>query len=126
MTLHEIMTETHKYVCELLNVDYDMSMSKNQERELVEARQTTMATIRNVFGKSYSLVKIGAFFNKDHATVIHAQVTIRDLIDTDNRLKNVYYDVCQYINKLRYRPKTANQLKYFNHFEGFTCDVTSV
>jgi len=71
--------EVKAFVAQECNVSvFDME-GKSQKREFVEARQIAMYVLRHTSG--LSLAKIGKLFgNRDHSTVIHACVTIKDLI----------------------------------------------
>ncbi|MBP5318874.1 MAG: chromosomal replication initiator protein DnaA, partial [Paludibacteraceae bacterium] len=69
-------------VCDYFKIPVDILLSSSRKREVVQARQVAMyfakkmtkdslATIGNVIGK------------RNHATVLHAFSTVKDLIDTD-------------------------------------------
>lgn len=71
-------------VCEKFNVDMASIMitSKNRKHRFVLVRQMIMAKQHQ--HTRFSLSDIGArHFNKDHATVLHAIKTIKNLEDTD-------------------------------------------
>jgi phosphoglycolate phosphatase-like HAD superfamily hydrolase len=65
---------------------------KTRKPEIKEPRQIAMTLALNFLlpknGKLYSKTNIGIFFGKDHATVIHANKTINNLLDTDRKLKS--------------------------------------
>jgi chromosomal replication initiator protein len=79
-----------KIVCDYFNMPKDVLSSKTRKREIVQARQIAM-----YFAKSYtksSLATIGSQIGgKDHATVLHACKTVKNLIDTDKHFK-LYID----------------------------------
>ena len=59
-----------------------------RKRKHVEIRQLTMYFMTE-HTKS-SLSEIGKFFNRDHATVLHAKKTIKNLIETEEEIKKMY------------------------------------
>ncbi len=85
-------------VCKYFDIPLDTLKSKSRKRETVQARQLAM-----YFSKQYtksSLAVIGnKCGNKDHATVLHACKTIKNLVDTDKRFKK-YVDELEGIIKV--------------------------
>lgn len=79
-------------VCKYFDIPLDKLHSKSRKRETVQARQLAM-----YFSKLYtksSLAAIGSKCgNKDHATVLHACKTIKNLVDTDRRFKKYVDDL---------------------------------
>ena len=69
-------------VCDYYKIPIDDLLSSSRKREVVQARQVAM-----YFAKSMtkdSLATIGNVIGKrNHATVLHACSTVKDLIDTD-------------------------------------------
>jgi chromosomal replication initiation ATPase DnaA len=63
-------------------VSYSQMKDRTRRREIVEARQLAMCLLRSAF-KNLSLAQIGSKFNRDHATVLHAHKTIRNLREVD-------------------------------------------
>ncbi len=64
---------------------------KTRKREVVTARQLAM-----YFAKKYtkkSLSEIGAAFNKDHSTVVHAIKTVKNLYETDKEFRIFLDDI---------------------------------
>ena len=61
---------------------------RSRKRHLVVARQLNMYFMKR--HTRFSLAVIGSIFNRDHATVLHAQKTIDDLIETDKRIRNLF------------------------------------
>jgi|TARA_R100000030_G_scaffold18227_1_gene12520 hypothetical protein len=59
---------------------------------VVEARRVAMVLIRKTLG--LTLVGTGRYFNKDHATVLHAEKKHQDLMDIDKNYRE-YYSVCE-------------------------------
>jgi chromosomal replication initiator protein len=75
-----------KLVAEYYSVAVDQLKSATRKREITQARQISM-----YFAKKYtnnSLKSIGSHFGgRDHSTVIHSCTTVKDLIDTDKKIK---------------------------------------
>ena len=75
-----------KMVSEYYSVAVDQLKSATRKREITQARQISM-----YFAKKYtnnSLKSIGSHFGgRDHSTVIHSCTTVKDLIDTDKKIK---------------------------------------
>lgn len=99
-TPREITVEyIQKMVCDYFNLPVEKMQSKTRKREIVQARQLAM-----FFSKSYtksSLAAIGSKCgNKDHATVLHACKTVRNLSDTDKNFKK-YVDEIENIIKIK-------------------------
>lgn len=78
-----------KIVGEYLNIPIEKINSNTRKREVVQARQLAM-----FFSKSYtknSLASIGSKLgNKDHATVLHACKTVKNLCDTNRNYKKSF------------------------------------
>jgi len=55
----------------LTGISLEQMRSKSKKREIVIARHNAMYFIRKKYPK-YSTIKIGKFFNRDHATVLNA------------------------------------------------------
>ena len=69
-------------VCEHFLLDRSLISSKSRKREIVQARQIAMFLSKKYTNFSYA--RIGELVgNKDHATVLHACKTVRDLIEID-------------------------------------------
>ncbi len=85
-----------KTVCQYFDIPIEKLKSKSRKRETVQARQLAM-----YFSKQHtkaSLAVIGSKCgNKDHATVLHACKTIKNLIDTDKRFKKYVEDISKII-----------------------------
>lgn len=69
-------------VCEHFDLDKLLISSKSRKREIVQARQIAMYLSKKY--TDYSFARIGELVgNKDHATVLHACKTVKDLIEID-------------------------------------------
>ncbi len=69
-----------------------MFLSASRKRELVQARQIAMYLSRN--HTNNSLATIGSQIGgRDHATVLHAYNTVKDLMDTDRMFKKYVVEI---------------------------------
>ncbi len=96
-TPKEITVEyIQKVISNYFNIPVDKINSKTRKREIVQARQLAM-----YFSKAYtkfSLAAIGSKLgNKDHATVLHACKTVKNLSDTDKNFKKYVEDLSNII-----------------------------
>lgn len=77
-----------KIVCDYFDVPAEIVHTKTRKREIVQARQLSM-----YFAKKHtkaSLAAIGLYCgNKDHATVLHACRTVKNMIETDRQFRSV-------------------------------------
>ena len=88
---------------------------KNRKREYVQTRQIAMFLSKSLTKES--LANIGRNIgDKDHATVLHACKTIKNLIDTD---KQVFIDVME-IEKLCYF-YVPFEIKNSFHYKSYYC-----
>ncbi len=99
-TPREITVEyIQKVVCEYFDIPLEKIHTKTRKREIVQARQLAMFFSKN-YTKS-SLAAIGSKCgNKDHATVLHACKTVKNLADTDKNFKK-YVDELENMIKVR-------------------------
>lgn len=98
-------------VCEYLGVSPMKIYSKTRKREIVQARQLVQH-----FAKKYtrlSLAKIGfETGNKDHATIMYANKTVKDLVESNKDFEADYQIMDDEI-KGRLKNKTIAELKRF-------------
>jgi len=86
-----------KTVCNHLGMDPAVMTSKSRKRDAVMARQISMYLAKEY--TDYSNAKIGTMIgNKDHATVIHAYKTVKDMQETD---KDFYESLMEMQTELR-------------------------
>ncbi len=79
-----------KVVCDYFNMEVDDIQLNTRKREIVQARQIAMYFSKTL--TKFSLASIGSKIGgKDHATVLHACKTVKNLIDTDRKFK-IYID----------------------------------
>ncbi|XOD66688.1 MAG: chromosomal replication initiator protein DnaA [Flavobacteriales bacterium Tduv] len=81
-----------KTICDYFKVTHEQIQSKTRKRDIVQARQLAM-----YFAKEYtnsSLANIGMKIgHRDHATVLHACKTVRNLSDIDKVFKGYVEDI---------------------------------
>ena len=81
-----------KIVCEYFKISTESFLSQSRKREFVQARQIAMYISRNMTNNS--LASIGAQIGgRDHATVLHAYNTVKDLIDTNRSFRKYVSDI---------------------------------
>ena len=103
------MFEITKIVAEILGLEYLQLFQKTRKREIVEARQIAMFVASTQI-KTLSLSKIGEYYNKDHATVIHALKTVNNLCETDHLFKEKVDKAIKQYNLIE-----ANRIVYIAH-----------
>jgi len=78
-----------KSVCDFVKCKPEELQLKTRKREVVEARQILHYLAKNK--KLGSLAAIGfRFGRKDHATVLHSNRTVTNLLETDHEFKEKY------------------------------------
>jgi chromosomal replication initiator protein len=77
--------EVTKIVADFYNIDESVIYEKTRRKEIVKARQLVMFILREDFNVSYPLIgqKLGG---KDHTTVIHSYLKIKNDLKTDASL----------------------------------------
>jgi chromosomal replication initiator protein len=84
VTIDNIMSTVSKYY----NIPIKELRSQRRSRSLARPRQIAMALAREL--TSHSLPEIGSAFEKDHTTVLHADRKVRELRQTDIRIREDY------------------------------------
>lgn len=84
------------------DIPTEIIISKTRKREVCESRQICMFMAKQF--RSDSLATIGTFYGgKDHATVLHANRTINDLIDSSllmrGSIKEIMEDICDKLDE---------------------------
>jgi chromosomal replication initiator protein len=80
------MEQIASQICEHSGLSFDVICQKTNRRNIVVLRQLAMYKARKY--TNYSLSVIGFFFGKkDHATVLHADRTITDLLSVDRKFR---------------------------------------
>lgn len=79
-------------VCNYFSLDQSLIYTKSRKREIVQARQITMYLSKKY--TDFSLSRIGDLVGKkDHATVLHACKTVKDLIEIDQSFRSDVEDI---------------------------------
>lgn len=83
---------------EFLEVNYKLIMSPLRVPKVCDARHMIMAYL-NTYPK-YSLMDIGRYFKRNHATIINAKNKVYSLSFTEPNFKQKYIDLTDYLNNL--------------------------
>ena len=93
-------------VCENNNIDYDVMFTKNRLRKYVIPRQICMYLLR-VYG-GWSVLSIGGYFDKNHATVIHATKQCLSIIDNPyDMYRNMMVEAIEEIEAIKIGEKPS-------------------
>ena len=85
-----------KIVASYYNIPVEKLKEKTRKKLFVTARKLSMYLAKQLSDKS--LVSIGEYFgNRDHSTVIHAIKSIEEMLQQDERFKNVVNDLTKKI-----------------------------
>ena len=86
--------EIQRISCEYFNIPEDLIRGKTRKREVVQARQVAMYFSKQL--TQHSLKTIGLHFGgRDHSTVIHANQSVEDHIDTDPKFAEMIEEIRQ-------------------------------
>ena len=84
-------------VCEYFDLDQDLVRAKTRKREVVQARQLAMYFSKQL--THHSLKTIGLQFGgRDHSTVIHANRTVNDHLETDPKYREMVRSLKQQLD----------------------------
>ena len=84
-------------VCEYFGIAEDLIRAKTRKREVVQARQVAMHFCKKL--TQHSLKTIGLHFGgRDHSTVIHANQSVDNQIDTDPKFKDMIEEISNKID----------------------------
>jgi chromosomal replication initiator protein len=84
--------EIQRIVCDYLNIEEDLVRAKTRKREVVRARQIAMYYSKKL--TQHSLKTIGLHFGgRDHSTVIHANKTVEDQMETDEQFRETVEEI---------------------------------
>ncbi|MGB0955327.1 MAG: chromosomal replication initiator protein DnaA [Panacagrimonas sp.] len=92
VTIDNIMATVSKYY----NIPVKELRSQRRSRSLARPRQIAMALAREL--TDHSLPEIGAAFEKDHTTVLHADRKIKQLRQTDIRIREDYENLARQLS----------------------------
>lgn len=79
-------------VCEYYNIPSKSMFSKERFREVVTPRQMCQTLLKENTGLSLSSIGVITGM-RNHATILHANKTIHNLIDTDKKIRSNYEDL---------------------------------
>ena len=100
-------------IIDVINQTFSVNILKNsRERELVENRIIFSKIVRDNF--KISLPRIGAFLNKNHATIIHYLKQHDALLEYDKFYRLKYEKICKLIYNDNY---IANEITKLNQSE---------
>ncbi|MEM9667024.1 MAG: helix-turn-helix domain-containing protein, partial [Bacteroidota bacterium] len=84
--------EIQRVVCEYFEIPEDLVRAKTRKREVVQARQVAMYFSKKL--TQHSLKKIGLHFGgRDHSTVIHANHSVQNHIDTNVAFRGIIDEI---------------------------------
>jgi len=86
-------------VCDALGINVSDVLGKNRRHDICFARHLSIHfTVKYAFPKMFKTT-IGTWFNRDHASVIHANRNIQNMVDTDPNVKKTYNHLQYKINE---------------------------
>jgi chromosomal replication initiator protein len=84
--------EIQRIACEYFKIPEDDVRAKTRKREVVQARQVAMYFCKHL--TQHSLKTIGLHFGgRDHSTVIHANQSVENQIETDPKFREVMNEI---------------------------------
>jgi chromosomal replication initiator protein len=90
--VHLSIDEIQQVVCEYFSIAVDLVRAKTRKREVVQARQIAMYFCKEL--TQHSLKTIGLHFGgRDHSTVIHANQSVLNQIDTDTKYRQTIEEI---------------------------------
>ena len=90
--VHLSIDEIQQVVCEYFSIAVDLVRAKTRKREVVQARQIAMYFCKEL--TQHSLKTIGLHFGgRDHSTVIHANQSVLNQIDTDGKYRQTIEEI---------------------------------
>lgn len=88
--------EIQRITCDYFNIPEDLVRAKTRKREIVQARQVAMYFCKEF--TQHSLKTIGLHFGgRDHSTVIHANQSVENQIETDSKFREMIHELRQKI-----------------------------
>ena len=104
--LRDLITDTRvtltidqiqRLVCEYFGIPEDLVRAKTRKREVVQARQIAMYFCKRL--TQHSLKTIGLHFGgRDHSTVIHANQSVENQMDTDPKFVDMIGEISNKID----------------------------
>lgn len=84
--------EIQQLVCDYFSIPEDLVRAKTRKREVVQARQVAMYFSKQL--TQHSLKTIGLHFGgRDHSTVIHANQSVENQIETDPKFNSMIEEI---------------------------------
>ena len=84
--------EIQRIVCEYFDMPEDLVRAKTRKREVVQARQVAMFFAKQL--TQHSLKTIGLHFGgRDHSTVIHANQSVENQIETNQKFREMIDEI---------------------------------
>lgn len=84
--------EIQRIVCEYFDIPEDLVRAKTRKREVVQARQVAMYFAKQL--TQHSLKTIGLHFGgRDHSTVIHANQSVENQIETNVKFREMIEEI---------------------------------
>ena len=84
--------EIQRIVCEYFDMPEDLVRAKTRKREVVQARQVAMYFAKQL--TQHSLKTIGLHFGgRDHSTVIHANQSVENQIETNTKFREMIDEI---------------------------------
>ena len=94
----EIVTEV---VCKHFGCDTSTVHRNSRKPEVIDVRNTAIYLCRSTLHKTYA--EIGAYFVKDHATIINSCKRVENRLDTEPEFKETMKQLIEKINLKRLR-----------------------
>lgn len=89
--------QIQRLVCEYFDIPEDMVRAKTRKREVVQARQVAMFFAKQL--TQHSLKTIGLHFGgRDHSTVIHANQSVENQVETDPSFREIIDEIAHKID----------------------------
>lgn len=89
-----IINRTSKFT----GIPKNQLLNCTRKREVLDARRMAIAIIRR--NTKLSLAKIGALFGKDHATILHAERTAKDIYKFNKEYRRRFDELLLYVNSI--------------------------
>lgn len=97
-------------VCKHRRVPIDRVYSIHRNRDYAEARHIVFYLVRKHSKPRLSYKEIGKKFNRNHATIIHGEKLVSNLLETDSKFKKDYK-----IIEEEFISRMTESMYYFTH-----------
>lgn len=92
-----VINNIFSIVSNTYGITVDDIKSANRSANISQARNICMYVIKTVTG--ITLKEVGAYFGKDHATVLHSINKVKSLIETDGTFKNTVNNIIREVKE---------------------------